>query len=154
MSKGLGSLQPHFRAMFGTPCSLGMWQRWLWMPLVGKGPEKESPTCGVCCVGWGVRGFSLHSQHGDLQGAGLEPSPQGAPVISSQWESQQQDYSVDFFLPDIYLSDDNHYSPDLPPAFVGLNKLGALHVSCQPTGSPSCWLPEQQLKYKPIYLRE
>lgn len=64
VSKGLGSLQPHFRAMFGTPCSLGMWQRWFWMPLVGKGPEKESPTCGVCCVGRGVRGLSPLSPWG------------------------------------------------------------------------------------------
>ena len=140
----------HFRAMFATPRSLGMWERWLWIPLVGKGPETESPACGVCCVGWGVRGLSPWGPPGSRARA-IPPREHrlfahggnpGSRII--QW----------IFLPDVYPSDDNHYSPDLPPPFVGLNKLGALHISCQPTGSPSCWSSEQQLKYKPIYLRE
>lgn len=111
--------------------------------------------CGVCCVGWGVKGT-----------LSMVVFPQGCDSNPALWRSPREhrwfDHSGNpgrriiqwIFLPDVYPSDDEHCFLDLPPLFVGLKNVGGLHVSCQPTGSPSCWSSEQQLKYKPMYLRE
>lgn len=107
--------------------------------------------CGVCCVSWGVRGPFPLFPWGPLETGAWAIHPR-----EHRWFACRGNPGSKIFLcicfPGLNPSDGNHYSPTLPPLFVGLNKLGVLHI-CQPTGSPSCWSSEQQLKYKPIYLQ-
>lgn len=94
----------HFRAMFGTPHSLGCgrdgfgWKSHYFFFFGGKRTWGGTLNVwGVLC-GLGCEGNSLHG--GVPSGMWFIPCslevPEGALLVWSQWESWQKDYSVDF----------------------------------------------------------